>query len=286
MKMTLSGLLFALLALFSMPLAFAGSEDGVIRFGITPAIVHDQYGVLAEWRAYLERKLQRRVEFVSRDSYRETIDLLRQKRLDFAWVSTYPYVYLEQQRLARLLATPLYQGRPYYCAYFIVPAHDSKTASLLDLEGKVFAYADPYSNTGYLLPRHRLRQAGKDEEHFFRKTFFTSSHRKVIVAVAESVADGGSVDSFVWDTLSLIRPELTHQTRIIGQSEEFGFPPIVAGTAVNKRDRETMRSVLIEMRNDPEGRGLLKQLNIDGFIPGSPKLYENVFALQRTPGRP
>lgn len=42
-----------------------------IRFGVTPAIVHDQYGVLDDWRIYLEqRKLQRKVEFVSRDSYR------------------------------------------------------------------------------------------------------------------------------------------------------------------------------------------------------------------------
>ena len=93
----------ALLALIATSANGAEQSRPPIRFGITPAIVHDQYGVLDDWRVYLERKLQRKVEFVSRDSYRDTIDLLKQKKIDFAWVSTYPYVYLAQQRYARLL---------------------------------------------------------------------------------------------------------------------------------------------------------------------------------------
>lgn len=39
----------------------AAASVAPIRFGVTPAIVHDQYGVLDDWRAYLERKLQRKV---------------------------------------------------------------------------------------------------------------------------------------------------------------------------------------------------------------------------------
>ena len=276
----------ALLALFSTLVLCAEQTKAPIRFGVTPAIVHDQYGVLDEWRGYLERKLQRKVEFVSRDSYRDTIDLLKQKKLDFAWVSTYPYVYLEQLHYARLLATPLYHGRPYYSAYFIVPAADERTTSILQLEGKVFAFADLYSNTGYLVPRFFLRQAGKDENRFFRKTFFTWSHRKVAMAVAVGLADGGSIDSFVWDTLAVIHPELTTQTRIVSRSEEYGFPPIVANVSVSKREGEAMRSALIDMTRDQEGRALLKKLNIDGFIPGNVKLYENVVRLQRTFGQP
>lgn len=274
-------LLVGLLAIFWLAAARAAPTGSPLRFGITPAIVHDQYGVLDEWRAYLERKLQRPVEFVSRDSYRDTIDLLKQKKLDFAWVSTYPYVYLSQQHYARLLATPLYRGRPYYCAYFIVPASDQQTTSLLQLEGKVFAYADLYSNTGYLVPRYFLRQAGKDENRFFRKTFFTWSHRKVVMAVAQELADGGSIDSFVWDTLSVIQPELTRRTRIVTQSEEYGFPPIVANVSASEQDSTALRNVLLGMSGDPEAQGLLKKLNIDGFITGDPALYENVVRLQQ-----
>ena len=264
--------------------AESGGAAAPIRFGVTPAIVHDQYGVLDDWRTYLERKLQRKVEFVSRDSYRETIDLISQRKLDFAWVSTVPYVYLDRRKYARLLLTPTYRGRPYYCAYFIVPATDQQTTSLLDLEGKVFAYADAYSNTGHLVPRSFLRQAGRDPNKFFRKTFFTWSHRKVIVAVTKGLADGGSIDSFVWDTLSVIDPELTNQTRIVSKSEEFGFPPIVVSASVGKQDTAAMRTVLLDMAKDPDGIALLKRLNIDGFIPGDTRLYDKVVRLQRAFG--
>ncbi|TSA08866.1 MAG: ABC transporter substrate-binding protein, partial [Comamonadaceae bacterium] len=57
-------------------LAALGAPDTrIIRFGMTPAFLHDQHALLAEWRVYLEKRIQRPVEFVQRDRYRETMDL-------------------------------------------------------------------------------------------------------------------------------------------------------------------------------------------------------------------
>ena len=47
-----------------------------------------------------------------------------------------------------------------------------------------------------------------------------------------------------------------------------------------------MRSVLIDMGRDQEGIALLRRLNIDGFIPGDPALYEKVARLQRSVSQP
>ncbi|HUW51734.1 MAG TPA: phosphate/phosphite/phosphonate ABC transporter substrate-binding protein [Sulfuricella sp.] len=265
-----------LFVLFTTNAAWAEQSEKPIRFGITPAIVHDQYALLADWREYLQKKLERPVEFVTRDNYRETIELLKHNKLDFAWLSAYPFVYSEKNHFVRLLATPLYQGRPYYRAYLIVPASDLQTKTLLQLKGKVFAYADPYSNTGYLVPRYQLRQEGEDSKHFFRKTFFTWGHQNIVMAVARGLADGGEVDSFVWETLALIRPNLTRQTRVIAKSPEYGFPPIAAQITVSQAEFSAMQRVLLEMANDTEGAKLLKRLNLDGFISGDPKLYNSV----------
>ena len=270
-----------LIALFAFSSVWAAENTQPIRFGLTPAIIHNQYGLLTDWRVYLQKKLGRPVEFVPRDSYRETIDLIKQKKIDFAWVSAYPYVYLEDKRLARLLVTPLYQGRPYYCAYLIVPTSDLKTKSLLQLKGKIFAYADPYSNSGYLVPRYQLQQAGEDPSRFFRKTFFTWGHRRIVEAVAQGLADAGSLDSFVWDTLSIIQPDLTHQTRIVAKSPEYGFPPIVVHRTVNGADSAALQQALLNMSNDPEGAQLLKRLSLSGFAPGDAKLYDDVRKMMR-----
>jgi len=270
---------------FLLP-AEVGAQQDVppIRMGITPAIIHDQYELLTKWRLYLEEKLGRPVEFVSRDSYRETIDLLKRNKLDFAWVSSFPYVYLEHNRRVRLLVTPVYQGRPYYRAYLIVPASDLDTRSFLQLKGKVFAYADFYSFTGYVIPRYQLQQAGEDSAHFFRKTFFTSGHRKVIEAVGHGLADGGMVDGFVWDALSNIRKDITDQTRIVSKTQEFGFPPIVAQVSVDKDKYAAMQRVLLEMENDLEGAKLLKQLQLDRFGPPAPERYREVHKMMQAVG--
>lgn len=276
------GLLAVLLVFLACIDARAEESARPIRVGLTPAFLHDQHGLLADWRQYMERKLERRVEFVQRDSYRETMDLLRLEKLDFAWICDYPYVHLKSQ--VRLLAVPLYQGRPYYRAYLIVPASNPHTSSILQLRNMVFAYADPYSNTGYLAPRNELREAKEDPVRFFRKTFFTWSHRKLVEAVAMGLAHGGSVDSYIWDSLAVVKPELTARTRIVSRSPEYGFPPFVAHRSVRNGDFGAMQRMLLGMAKDPEGAQLLKRLNLDGFTPGDPKLYDGVAEMMKAFG--
>ncbi|OGB20935.1 MAG: ABC transporter substrate-binding protein [Burkholderiales bacterium RIFCSPLOWO2_02_FULL_57_36] len=245
-----------------------------VRIGLSPAFLHDQHGLLEEWRRYLEKKLGRGVTFISRDSYRETIELFRLKKLDFAWICDYPYLHLKKQ--VRLLAVPVYQGRPYYRSYLLVPSSNRHVTSIKQLKNTVFAYADPYSNTGYLVPRHALLQLGENPATFFRKTFFTHSHRKVVQAVAIQLAEGGAVDSFVWDTLAIVNPELTAKTRIVERSPEYGFPPFVAHSSVPDADFNAFQKILLGMAADAEGAALLRRLNLDGFTPGTEQLYERV----------
>jgi phosphonate transport system substrate-binding protein len=276
------GRLAVLLAASAAGPALARETRKALRVGLTPAFVHDEYGLTEEWRRYLEIRLGRPVEFVQRDSYRETMDLLRLEKLDFAWVCDYPFVHLKD--LVRLLAVPLNQGRPYYRSYLIVSVDDKARNSMRDLKGTVFAYADPYSNTGYLAPRYQVRQLGEDPKTFFGKTFFTWSHRKAIEAVATGLAKGAAVDSYVWDTLGRLKPEITARTRIIDKSPEYGFPPIVAHRAVNRDDYKAMQDALLGMKDDPTGRSLLDRLNIDGFVLGDRRMYDDVAKMMRAFG--
>jgi phosphonate transport system substrate-binding protein len=274
-----------LFALWLALLGFAatGAPDArTIRFGMTPAFLHDQHALLAEWRVYLEQRLQRPVEFVQRDRYRDTMDLLQQQKVDFAWICDYPYVMLKKD--VRLMSVALNEGKPTYRSYLIVPARDTQTRSVSDLRGGIFAYADPHSNTGYLVPRYEIKRHGADPKTFFKRTFFTWSHRKVIDAVAAGLAQGGSVDSYVWDVLNKVRPDITAKTRIAWRSEDYGFPPIVAQGGIAHADFSAMQSVLMDMKNNPQGRALLSRLRLDGFIDGTPALYDGVADMMRVFG--
>jgi phosphonate transport system substrate-binding protein len=210
------------------------------------------------------------------------MDLLRLEKLDFAWICDYPYLHLKQE--VRLLAVPLYQRRPYYRSYLIVRNDNTQTRAITDLAGGVFAYADPYSNTGYLSPRYEIRQAGHDPRSFFRKTFFTWSHRKVVEAVASGLAQGGAVDSYIWDTLAIVEPTLTARTRVAWRSPEYGFPPFVSHRSVSAVDFQVMQRHLLDMTNTDAGRRLLARLHLDGFTTGSPDLYDGVTQMMRAFG--
>ena len=269
-KVLLGGLL--LLSTISVP-AYGQDSNG-IRIGITPVFLNYQTTFLNDWKSYLSHKLNRPVEFIQRNTYREVTDLLINNEIDFAWICGYPYMRLRER--LQLMAVPLYQGKPLYQSYLIVPSLDLDTRSISDLGGKIFVYSDPDSNSGYLVPKYQLALLDIEDSFFFRKTFFTWAHEKVVEAVASGIAHGGAVDGYVWDTLQQLQPSLTQKTRIVSKSELFGFPPLVARIGLSEGTFQGVQSVLLNMSQDPEGEALLKRLNIDGFIQGDDDLFEGI----------
>lgn len=230
----------------------------------------------------MQKKLERPVELILRDSFHDHIDMMRQGKMDFAWFSS--PAYLENRQYLRLVVMPIYQGKLFDQAYLIVPSTDTKTQSLLHLKNKIFAYVEPDSNTGYLDSIFQLRLAGIDPNQFFSKSFFTHDHLKVISAVTSGLSDGGAVSGFAWETLALSHPEITGQTRIVAKSKGYGFPPIVCRKTLTQRDFLLIQHVLRGMPDDAEGKTLLKQLNLDGFALTDEKRYHDVEILMRRAG--
>ena len=265
-----------LLFFFINNIAFAYhvQPDNPIRIGVTPVFLNYQTSLLSEWQHYLELKLKRSVKFVQRTTYKEITDLILQDEIDFAWICGYPY--LQFQDNMKLLAVPLYQGKPLYQSYLIVPASDKTTTSIKQLQGKIFAYSDPDSNSGYLVPQYQIQLLGEDRSTYFRRSFFTWSHEKVVKAVAMEVAQGGAVDGYIWDTLERISPEITKHTRVAQKSQSFGFPPFVANSNTSTEDFGALQNVLLSMSNDSQGLSLLKRLNLDGFSIQEKDLFDGI----------
>lgn len=255
--------------------AFARST---VRIGLTPVFLDDQT-FLNRWRAYLEQALGREVVFVQRGTYREITELVLNGRVDFAWLCGYPFVRYRQQ--LEILLVPVYQGRPLYQSYLIASAEDDWTRGLEDLEGRVFAYSDPLSNSGWLVTQAQLLEAGHDPEMFFRRSFFAGAHRNVVEAVAVGLAQGGAVDGYVYDALARLHPELIARTRVVWRSDTYGFPPVVAYPEVDYALRDAFRTALKEMADSQAGQELLGQFYLDGFRDPEEGLYAGIERLQQ-----
>ena len=260
------------------------AQDTPIRFGLTAVVVTENLRFLDQWSEYLESKMGREVELVMRKSYREVMDLLDSRAIDFAWICGYPYVQTRESKSVRLLSVPIYRGEPRYRSYIIVPS-DSPYRQFSDLKGKIFAFSDPDSNSGYLYPLSLLARKDEKPGAYFRQTFFTFNHAETVQAVAEYYADGGAVDSYIWEYLAGFRPDLTEKTRIIKKSPSFGFPPVVSRLGLDAKTVKSMKSALENMSSDTAGEELLSQLKLDGFGDYPDSLFNEIrtMALQVQP---
>ena len=246
----------------------------VLRFGTTPVFLDDQVGFLARWAGYLSAAVGMPVEFVSRRSYRDIMGLLRSQELEAAWICGFPWV-MNRNEL-RGLSIPLYQGQPLYQSYLIVPATDRTTTTLADLRGKVFAYSDPDSNSGWLVPRTTLMKAGIDPDRHFARSFYTWGHRNVVNAVAAGLAQGGAVDGYVWDTLERVAPALVAKTRVAWRSERYGFPPLAVRATLDNMTEQRLHHALLGMAQDNKGRRLLAELNLSGFGVFDARVFDSI----------
>ncbi len=270
----LRGLIAALIIVGSMGPVYAKVVKP-IRLGLTAVVVRENLRFLDRWAEYLSAKMDRPVEFVLRRSYREEMDLLGSGDLDFAWICGFPYIMKRNPEFLELLVVPIYRGEPFYNSYIIVPK-DSPYKTFDDLKGKVFAFSDPESNSGFLYPMSLLTDRRENPGSFFRKTFFTFNHAETVEAVSRHVADAGAVDSYIWEYLLTLMPDVAKKTRVIKKSPKFGFPPLVARKGGDKKMVDRMRSVLLGMKDDPEGRYFLEGLKLDGFGVFPPSLFDGI----------
>ena len=271
-------LVLFLLLFYINPISADTVKPTPIRFGLTAVIVTENLRFLDQWSQYLERKMGRKVEFVLRKSYREVMGLLESGGIEFAWICGYPYVQTREPEFLNLMAVPVYRGEPRYYSYIIVH-RDSPYKRFSDLEGKIFAFSDPDSNSGFLYPLALMSEKDEKPETFFRQTFFTFNHAETIQSVSERVSDGGAVDSYIWDYLAIFKPEITSKTRIIKKSPSFGFPPIVSRLGLNPSTVNLMQDTLENMHKEKDGRALLERLKLDGFGEFPDTLFNEIRAM-------
>ncbi|MEE8416166.1 MAG: phosphate/phosphite/phosphonate ABC transporter substrate-binding protein [Desulfobacterales bacterium] len=239
---------------------------------ISPKETFTYYRQLME---YIGSRLGRNVQLIQRKTYGEINELLGKGQIDIAFICTGPYVTGKEKYGFDLLAIPEVRKSTFYQSYLIVNK-SSSFQQLEDLKGRVFAFTDPDSNTGKMVPTYWLKQMGEHPEDFFDKTIYTYSHDNSILAVARNLVDGAAVDSLIWEYYRQKNPVFTSKTRIIKKSEPYGIPPIVASGNLSSKFKDTIRQLLFSMHLDPEGQKILNGLRIDRIIAATDKWHESI----------
>ncbi|MDP6547199.1 MAG: PhnD/SsuA/transferrin family substrate-binding protein, partial [Phycisphaerae bacterium] len=108
---------------------------------------------------------------------------------------------------------------------------------------------------------------------FFKKVVFIGTHDRAIQATAIGAVDAASVDALVWESNVRRTPSLANRVRIIWKSEVFGPPPVVVPTSLPGDLVDALRSSLLALDKDDDGKQILTEIGIKRFVVPRPEEY-------------
>jgi phosphonate transport system substrate-binding protein len=245
---------------------------------ITPEEGYSYYKRLLD---YMGEKTDMDINFVERRTYAEVNALLENGSIDVAFVCGGPYVVGHEAFGLELLVAPLIDGKTVYYSY-IIAAKDSGIEKFDDLRGRTFAFADPMSNTGKLIPTFMLHKIGQTPKSYFKESSYTYSHDRSIKAVAQGIVNGAAVDSLIWEYMNKRNSLYTQKTKVIRISDPYGIPPVVVRPGLDKDLKLKLKNVLLNIHKDAVGKQILEGMLIDRFVEIDDSNYDSIRAIRST----
>lgn len=145
------------------------------------------------FRAKVEAELGVPTKLFTPADYDGVIQGLLGGSLDFAWLgaSAYAKTYLTNPEAVDVMLTK--QNTDGTTGYYAIgfAKVDSGIASMDDAKGKIFAFADPNSTSGYLVPGAELTETYGKLENYFAEVKMSGGHEQSIVGVANGDFDAG-----------------------------------------------------------------------------------------------
>ncbi|MEE8473399.1 MAG: phosphate/phosphite/phosphonate ABC transporter substrate-binding protein [Dehalococcoidia bacterium] len=216
-------------------------------------------------------------------TYAEINSLVRSRDATLALVCSGAYVYGRNEFGMEPLVVPMVDGKTTYHSYLIVSA-ESFITGWEGLKGRSFAFTDPMSNSGRLVPIYELWKMGETPDSLFTRHIFTYSHDSSIKAVGRGLVDAAAVDSLVYDYLVSGGDEVALNTRVIWRSPPFGINPIVVNPNLDPVLKAGLRRELLDMHSYPAGSAILKRLGIQRFVSAEDTAYDSIRAIMDTVG--
>jgi len=248
------------------PKAEMTTQGTVLRVAVASMLSPRETEMLyRELLDYIGKRARLDIALFQRKTYREVNDLFSRKEMDMAFICSGPYVEAGDKCGFEAVAVPQIRGKTRYRSYLIVNK-DSPFQHLEALRNRIFAFTDPDSNTGKLVPTFWLSRMGERPETFFKETLYTYSHDNSILAVSRALVEGAAVHEHIWEYYHTVSPGRTRHTRILKKSEAFGNPPVVTSVHLPQDTKVRIRDILLSMHLDPAGKAILSGLLIDRFV--------------------
>jgi phosphonate transport system substrate-binding protein len=235
--------------------------------------------------AQLEKDLGVKVKSVTATDYRGTIEALKFKKAELGHLGPKSYVEASNNNYANVepvAQLQLANGSLGYRSCLIVHT-DSDIFSPEDMAGKTFAFNDPNSTSGYLVPSaFFMMELGVDPKKYFSKVTFSGSHEASILAVSAKKVEIASTN--LPDLQQLTRENKVPRgaLRVIWVSKLIPNDPIVVRKDLPASFKSAIQESLTTMRaRNPEA---FKEIGawLGGFVVADDGKYQVIRDLNET----
>lgn len=214
-------------------------------------------------------------------SYAAVIEALGTYQADIAWLPTYAYVLAKQKYDANVRLMTVRNGLNKYRGQFV--AMKEEIQSIKDIDGKIVAYTDAASTSGYIYPSAILKEKGiEPKEHVF-----AGGHPQAILAVYSGRADvacsywsppdstGMPMDAR--EKLYETHKDIFDKVRIIGFTDWIPNDTVTFRKNMPEELEKEVVKALYDFAQTDEGKRTLKTLyDVDGLEHASDADYEVV----------
>jgi phosphonate transport system substrate-binding protein len=194
-------LVLAACALVGSAGAQGTAKPGVLTIGFIPA--EDSRAMVRQSQAILDIVAQHtgmKVDTFVGSDYNATIEALRAGHIDVALLGPFSYVLATTVAPVEAFAVTVIARtmQPSYKA-IIIASKDAPINSLADLKGRTFAFVDPGSTSGFMVPSAAFIKAGITPEKDFKQVMYSGGHDATIVAVGSGKVDAGCVADRIYE---------------------------------------------------------------------------------------
>ncbi|UCZ52071.1 phosphate/phosphite/phosphonate ABC transporter substrate-binding protein [Bacillus shivajii] len=141
-------------------------------------------------------------------NYSALVEAMGSGQVHVGFIPAFGYVLANERHDIEVILKSIRHGDDSYRAQYSVRA-DSGIENLEDLEGKVWAFPDVASTSGYLFPATQIRDMfGMTEDEFFGDLLETGSHDNALITVLEGNADVATTFEDARETIEDDYPEV------------------------------------------------------------------------------
>ena len=216
--------------------------------------------------------------------YSAAVEAMRTGNAQLAYLGPFSYVTARERAGAECLVVQGEVGtKGGYQSYIVVQA-DSDIQSLEDLQGKTFAFVDPESTSGNVIPTDEILSAFDDlhtDGKFFSSAMFAGSHQGSLQAVVQGNVDAAAVASSTYE--NQIEEGLVNEEdlRIIHESPDIPGSPIAIQKDLPQELKDKVKEFLLNY-DDPEYFGDEEGKEPERFVEISDSDYDYLADLKET----